>query len=67
MWIYEKKLQYPARLSNRDVKMARNILDQYGGADGEFSASMNYLTQRFNMPLNEAKGLLTDIGNSVNK
>ena len=62
MFMYEKKLQYPVRVSNRDVRMARNILNQYGGPDGEFSASMNYLTQRFCMPLNELKGLLTDIG-----
>lgn len=62
MFMYEKKLQYPVRVSNRDVRMARNILNQYGGPDGEMSASMNYLTQRFCMPLNELKGLLTDIG-----
>ena len=62
MFMYEKKLQYPVRVSNRDVRMARNVLNQYGGPDGEFSASMNYLTQRYCMPLNELKGLLTDIG-----
>lgn len=62
MFMYEKKLQYPVRVTNRDVRMARNILNQYGGPDGEMSASMNYLTQRFCMPLNELKGLLTDIG-----
>lgn len=62
MFMYEKKLQYPVRVSNRDVRMAKNILNQYGGPDGEFSASMNYLTQRFSMPLNETKALLTDIG-----
>ena len=67
MFMYEKKLQYPVRVSNRDVRMARNILNQYGGPDGEFSASMNYLTQRFSMPLNELKGLLTDIGTDVLK
>lgn len=62
MFIYEKELQYPVRVSGKDVRMARNILNQYGGPDGEFSASMNYLTQRFTMPINELKGLLTDIG-----
>lgn len=62
MFIYEKKLQYPVRVSNKDVRMAKAVLNQYGGADGEASASMNYLTQRFSMPLNETKGLLTDIG-----
>lgn len=62
MFMYEKKLHYPVRVTNRDVRMARNVLNQYGGPDGEFSASMNYLTQRYSMPLNELKGLLTDIG-----
>ena len=62
MFMYEKKLQYPVNVTKRDVGMARNILNQYGGPDGEFSASMNYLTQRFCMPTNELKGLLTDIG-----
>ena len=62
MFLYEKKLQYPVRVSNKDVRMAKAVLNQYGGADGEASASMNYLTQRFAMPLNETKALLTDLG-----
>ncbi|HHZ03075.1 MAG TPA: hypothetical protein GX396_09120 [Tissierellia bacterium] len=62
MFIYEKKLQYPVRVSNKDVRMAKAVLTQYGGPDGELSASMNYLTQRFSMPLNELKAILTDIG-----
>jgi spore coat protein JC len=62
MFMYEKTLQYPVRVSNKDVRMAMAVLNQYGGPDGEMSASMNYLTQRFSMPLNETKGLLTDIG-----
>ena len=62
MFMYEKKLQYPVRVSNKDVRMAKAVLNQYGGPDGELSASMNYLTQRFSMPLNETKAILTDIG-----
>ncbi len=62
MFMYEKKLQYPVRVSNRDVRMAKAVLNQYAGPDGELSASMNYLTQRFSMPLNETKAILTDIG-----
>lgn len=62
MFVYDKKLQYPVRVSNKDVRMAKAVLNQYGGADGEMSASMNYLTQRFSMPLNETKAVLTDIG-----
>lgn len=62
MWIYEKKLQHPVRVSGKDVRMAKNVLTQYGGSDGEVGAALRYLNQRYTMPLNEAKGLLTDIG-----
>ena len=62
MFMYEKKLQYPVRVTNKDVPMAKAVLNQYAGPDGELSASMNYLTQRFSMPLNETKAILTDIG-----
>lgn len=62
MFIYEKKLQYPVRVSYKDLRLAKAVLNQYGGPDGEMSASMNYLTQRFSMPLNQTKALLTDIG-----
>ena len=35
---------------------------QLGGPDGELGASMRYLTQRYDQPFNEVKGILTDIG-----
>ena len=62
MWKYEKKLQYPINIKNPNPKYAQIIISQYGGPDGEFSASMRYLTQRYSMPYDEVKGLLTDIG-----
>lgn len=62
MWTYEKKLQYPVNIKNPNPKFAKIILDQYGGPDGELSASLRYLSQRYSMPGNELKGLLTDIG-----
>lgn len=62
MWIYEKKLEYPAKVSKPDAKMAKLLLAQYGGPDGELSASLRYLTQRYTMPTGKTKGLLTDIG-----
>lgn len=62
MFTYEKKLQYPVNIKNPDPKAAKIIIDQYGGPDGELSASMNYLSQRYTMPSAELKGLLTDIG-----
>ncbi len=62
MWIYEKKTQIPVKVSYKDVRMAKNVLEQYGGADGELSASLRYLTQRYAMPVNLGKAVLTDIG-----
>ena len=62
MWLYDKKLQYPVSIKNRDMKMAKLMFAQYGGADSELSAGLRYLTQRYSMPLDSLKGLLTDIG-----
>lgn len=62
MWQYEKTLQYPVKIANPNPKYAQIIISQYGGPDGELGASMRYLTQRYSMPYNELKGLLTDIG-----
>ena len=62
MWIYEKKLQFPVNVKKRDLQMAKLIFDTLGGASGELSASMEYLQQRYTMPIPEAVALLTDIG-----
>ena len=62
MFIYEKKLQYPVKIRNTNPKLAKIILSQYGGPDGELGASLRYLSQRYSMPYPELKGLLTDIG-----
>ena len=62
MFIYTKTMQRPMRVSCKDVAMAKNVITQYGGPDGELGASMRYLTQRFAMPLKEGKAILTDIG-----
>ena len=64
MWQYEKKLQYPVKIRNTNPALAKVIISQYGGPDGELGASMRYLSQRFAMPYAEVKGLLTDIGTS---
>jgi Mn-containing catalase len=65
MWIYEKKLQYPVRIKNPNPKMAKYIITQYGGPDGELAASLRYLSQRYHMPIPEAKAVLNDIGTSL--
>ena len=62
MWQYQKKLQYPVKIKNPDPKAAQIIISQYGGPDGELGASMRYLTQRYSMPYDDVKGMLTDIG-----
>lgn len=62
MWLYQKKLQYPINIKKPNAKLAKAIITQYGGPDGELGASLRYLSQRFTMPYPELKGLLTDIG-----
>ena len=51
MWMYEKRLQYPVKITKTCPQTARLIISQYGGPDGELSASMRYLAQRYTMPL----------------
>jgi len=62
MFVYEKKLQYPVKITTPNPKLAALIISQYGGPDGELGASLRYLSQRYSMPYAELKGLLTDIG-----
>jgi len=62
MWTYSKKLQYPIHIKNKDLSMAKYIITQFGGPNGELAASMRYITQRYTMPDDKGKALLTDIG-----
>lgn len=62
MWTYEKRLQYPVNIKTPNAKMAKVIITQFGGPDGELAASMRYLSQRYVMPYKEVVGILTDIG-----
>ena len=62
MWVYEKKLEYPVNIKNPNPKLAKIIITQYGGPDGELAASLRYLSQRFGMPDQKAKAVLNDIG-----
>lgn len=61
MWVYEKKLQYPVRVSTCNPHLAKLLVEQYGGADGELAAALRYLNQRYTIP-DKVVGLLTDIG-----
>ena len=62
MWHYSKKLQYPVKIKNPNPAIARLVITQLGGPDGELGASMRYLSQRYTMPYGEVKGILTDVG-----
>ena len=62
MWKYVKKLQYPVDIKKKDLKMAKYLMAQYGGPNSELSACTQYLNQRFTMPDDRGKALLTDIG-----
>ena len=62
MFSYDKKLQYPVKIDRCNPRLASIIISQYGGPDGELGASLRYLSQRYSMPFDELKALLTDIG-----
>ena len=62
MWVYQKTLEYPVNLKNSDPNMAKLILTQLGGPNGELAAAIRYLQQRYTMPTGKSKALLTDIG-----
>lgn len=67
MWNYEKRLQYPVKIKNPNPAMAKFIVAQYGGPDGEIGASLRYLSQRYTMPYRQVAGILTDIGTEGTK
>ena len=62
MWSYEKRLQFPVNIKENNPMLAKVIMSQFGGPDGELAASMRYLSQRYSMPYKEVMGILTDIG-----
>ena len=62
MYYYVKSLQYPINIKHRNPKLAKVIISQYGGPDGELAASLRYLSQRFGMPDQNSKAVLNDIG-----
>lgn len=62
MWKYEKNLQYPVNIKKRDPRLAKLIVTQYGGPQGELGAALRYLNQRYTMPDTKGRALLTDIG-----
>ena len=67
MWVYEKKLQFPVQIEHPDPSFAKIVITQIGGPDGELSASMRYLNQRYAMPYDRVKAMLTDIGREASE
>lgn len=67
MWSYEKRLQCPVKITTPNATIAKIIISQYGGPDGESAAAMRYLSQRFTMPDRKISGLLTDIGREASE
>ena len=61
MWIYEKKLEFPVKITKPDARLAKIMIEQYGGGDGELGGSLRYLSQKFTMVTPEAKATLNDI------
>ena len=66
MWIYDKKLEYPIHIKNPNPALAKVIISQLGGPDGELGASMRYLHQRYSCPNAKISGILTDVGTEDN-
>ena len=67
MWNYEKRLEYPIKIKNPNPALAKFIISQYGGPDGELGASLRYLTQRYSMPYRSVAGILTDVGREASE
>ena len=67
MWNYEKRLEYPIKIKNPNPALAKFIVSQYGGPDGELGASLRYLSQRYSMPYRNVAGVLTDIGREASE
>ncbi|WP_418985337.1 manganese catalase family protein [Agathobaculum sp.] len=67
MWSYDKRLQFPVKIKNPSPQLAKIVIAQLGGPDGELGASMRYLNQRYSMPYAECKGALTDIGREASE
>ena len=62
MWSYDKKLQFPVKIKTPNAGYAKIIISQLGGPDGELGAAMRYLHQRYSMPYDKVRGILTDVG-----
>lgn len=67
MWTYEKRLEYPVNITKTNAEMAKVIITQFGGPDGELAASQRYLSQRYSASNRKVAGVLTDIGSEASE
>ena len=61
MFKYVKLLNYPVNIKRKDLRMAKYLVTQFGGSNGELAASLRYFSQKFSMPDEKGKALLNDI------
>ena len=61
MFKYIKYTNYPVNIRKKDLRMAKYLITQFGGSNGELAASMRYFSQKFSMPDDYGKALLNDI------
>ena len=62
MYHHVKKLMYTVRVDTPDPRFGNMLLEQFGGANGELAAAMQYSVQGLNCEDPERKDLLMDIG-----
>lgn len=61
MFKYVKHLNFPVNITKKDLRMAKYLITQFGGSNGELAASLRYFSQKFSMPDEKGKALLNDI------
>jgi Mn-containing catalase len=62
MYHHVKKLMYTVRVDEPDPRFGNMLLEQFGGANGELAAAMQYSIQGLNCDDPGRKDLLMDIG-----
>jgi len=62
MYHHVKKLMYTVRVDEPDPRFGNMLLEQFGGANGELAAAMQYSIQGLNCEDPDRKDLLMDIG-----
>ena len=61
MYKYVKTLSFPVDIRKKNLKLARCLITQLGGANGELGAALRYFSQKYTMPDDKGRTLLNDI------